>query len=245
MESTRTVERPPAAGGDRTPQVHHGDSTTRWYGRLAAAFALGLAVGIVGTVLWGRASDFLHRDQDPMAYVSELITELTGRADPQVTSARLADHTGADWHLRYFMDNEKFYDVEPLTKNLAALRNKVVIPDVSMNHVAAVYTNVLNEKSVAANGSLFMMKLDMFSQVDDYLSMHPRAFVDERTNDDADVYWVGDWMVYYSSAGAATDQTNGLREFLKDWSWCAGELGTCTPGPDVANFTDWAPRHAV
>ncbi|MGK2875405.1 MAG: hypothetical protein ACSLEW_07160 [Nocardioides sp.] len=245
MEPSPVLQGAPPSEPDPAGSRASGSTDARWYGRIVVAFVAGIVVGLVASFLWGKVSDFRDRVQDPMAYVSTVDDEFLGRADPQVTSTRLQGATGENWQLRYFMDDEEFFDVEPLEKSLPELRSQLVVPDLRLNNVDAIYTNVFSDESVARNGYLYMLKFDLPPQVGKYLRPHPRGFVDDQINDAADAYWVGGWAVYYSSVGAAQDWTEELRPFLKEWAWCANRLGPCTPGEEIESFDAWAPRGAV
>ncbi|MFT4287164.1 hypothetical protein [Nocardioides sp.] len=220
-----------------------GDRAAVWYLRVLLAFVIGVGCGVAGVIAVNRVKSLGLWSDSPLAYVSIVDRSLLSQARPDVAAVRLDDSTSANWGLQGFtLDQTVTGSSGPLDdERLSQLRELLVIPGVESNRVSAVYTNALDQRSVAQNGLLLMLQFALYTDARDYLRNHPQAFVDQATDDLHDTYWTGTFAVFYAPTGAV-DHTDGLRGFLKEFTWCPKHLGPCVVGSDVKNFDHWAPR---
>lgn len=212
---------------------------------LVGAIAIAIVIAIVvGARWWQRGGG---RSAGPLAYVSSVAPgPYATQPKVEVARARLMQATGSDWHLRAFgtadFDNGRIYGMQPLAGARAALSQRLVLPDTADVGAVAVWTNTLDKSSVAEHGALAMIQFTSPSATSRFLVDHAPVFVDRATQARTDTYWIGDLAVYYSPAGGRTDETRGLREFLKLFASCPGQRGYCRLDPAIAGFDRWAPR---
>lgn len=241
--SMEVMEGNPATSSPVEPTpVALDDSRARWYVRVVLAFVLGLALGIGGTIGVTRVKHLDIGRGSPLAYASVVDDDsLLVQAVPAVASARLDDNTGSSWGLEAYSTNTAF-GAKPLTAAvLARLNASLIVPGIASNDVQGVFTNALDADSVRRNGTLYMLQFGSAPDVRDYLMQHPAAFRDGGADKLHDTYWLGAFAVFYTPDGQK-DQTEGLRQFLKEFDWCPKHLGPCAVGESLRTFDAWAPR---
>lgn len=213
---------------------------SKQYGRIMVAFVVGAVVGIVGTLVLGRVTDLISREDSPFDSVSQVSEKLPIKVEPSVVFARLDQETETAWDMELFSGRVEQFGGRSIKKSAERIRGEAMVPPVAGGEVLGAFTNVFNADSVKRNGALHMVWFPRPDLTRDFLAAKPTIFSDEGLEEKRDTYWIGGFAVFYSPG--EIDRTEGLRVFFKQMVLCSNNLGECELPADVKAFDDWAPR---
>lgn len=192
---------------------------------LLVSFAVGVVVGVAALWTWDRLQG-VAVNEDPLDYVTiaSRTDPIAGDADAMVR--RLDRVSEAEWRLR------QLYVGVPrggksLPAHAAALGERVNYPQEGRWRLAAVLTNVLDERSVAEHGRFVAVWFRGSNDAHEWLLEDPSVFPDEAVDEARRTWWSGELVVYYSPEGAAADRTGAVDEWAEQITVCATHANPC------------------
>lgn len=192
---------------------------------LLVSFLVGIAVAVTGLWAWGRVHDISLND-DPLDYVTIAHKRDPVTGDPDAMVRRLDRGSGASWRLRQLYVGVP-RGPESLPRNDERLGELVDLPRGDQWRLAATFTNLLDEKSVAANGRLVVLWFQGSNDARDRLLEDPPVFPDQAAEDARKTWWAGEFVAYYSPEGAATDHAEAIDQWAREITVCPTHANPC------------------
>lgn len=193
--------------------------------QLLVSFVVGIAVGVAGLWAWERVQDIALND-DPLDYatIASKRDPITG--DPDAMLRRLDRTSDARWGLRqlYVGVPEGRRSLPGHEERLGELVN---LPSDESWRLAATFTNLLDPGSVADHGRLAVVWFQGSNNAHDWLLDDPGIFPDEAVEGARATWWAGEFVVYYSPEGAATDHTAAIDQWAREITVCATHDNPC------------------
>lgn len=196
---------------------------------LLVSFLVGVAVAVAGLWVWDRVQDVSLND-DPLDYVTIAHKRDPVTGDPDAMLRRLDRVSEASWQPR-----QLYVGVprgrESLPQHVERLGELVELPQGEQWRLAATFTNLLDGRSASAHGRLVVVWFQGSNNAQDRLLEDPTVFPDQAVEDARRTWWAGEFVVYYSPEGAATDHTEAIDRWAREITVCPTHANPCeTPG---------------
>ena len=193
--------------------------------QLLLSFVVGIVVGVAGLWVWDRVQD-VALNEDPLDYVTVASRTDPITGDPDAIVRRLDRDSDARWRLRQLYIGEP-EGSQSLPQHADRLGELVNLPQGENWRLAATFTNLLDRQSVADHGRLVVVWFQGSNNARDWLLDDPGVFPDDAVEEARKTWWAGEFVVYYSPEGAATDHSDAIDRWAREITVCPTHANPC------------------
>lgn len=167
---------------------------------------------------------------DPLGYATIVDKSRPIVPVPLQNIERLEKNTNTDWHISLFQDQHPGKGGQRLATNprgLKRLKAEVAVPDLKDYDVEGVFTNVLDEQSVAANGALYVVWFKFAPRTSLWLRQDVPIFIDKAVDERRKTYLAGQYAIYYAPPTTGTDWTSKVDRWVAEVVQCPTHAAPC------------------